>query len=329
MNNENNLPKVSVIIPLFNQKKFINDTVQSVLKQSYENIEIIVVNDGSTDNPKPMLDKFENKIIVIDQKNRGLAGARNTGIRRASGEYIQLLDADDLLEENKIKKQLQLMNRKKDELSYCRIDLLNNGDKKISNRITYAFEDVFSHYYLLWKPYPTPIHSLIFHKTIFEDHGLFEESLKANEDRYFLAKLAYSGIKFRFLPFTGGFYRKHMESMNADPLFMAEAMIDFYKTINSDLSDRFLMDKYGYSGCRMMRANITYFYLVNLRNCTSGKILKNIKKILKKEGIEFYADPLESRFSTHKLQKMIVSCYFKRYLNKLSGIFPKKTGIEE
>ncbi len=314
-------PKVSIIIPLFNQKKYVAEAINSCLDQTYTNIEIIVVNDGSTDNPETVLDHYKEKIKVINQLNKGLAGARNTGIRKAAGEYIQLLDADDLLEEDKIERQLQLMNGNRKRLSYCRIDVLNNKDKSISNRTTYEFEDIFSHYYLFWKPYPTPIHSLIFHRDIFEKYGLFEEDLKANEDRYFLAKLSHEGIKFKYYSFRGGLYRKHQASMNADPVFMINSIVEFYTKINTELGDEYISEKYGYSGYQIMCANCTYFYFYHIRKGTARDILGEIRKNLQKRNVSFFVEPLESRFKKNKYEKMLAACYLERYKNIFKSVF--------
>lgn len=89
-------PKVSVIIPTFNHALFLRETIRSVLAQTYHDFEIIVVDDGSTDDTPQVVAEFGNAVHYIRQENRGLAGARNTGIRAARGEFIGLLDADDI-----------------------------------------------------------------------------------------------------------------------------------------------------------------------------------------------------------------------------------------
>ena len=92
------MPSISVVIPLYNKENHIINTINSVLNQSYKNFELIVVNDGSTDNSLEIANKcltnFENKKI-INQKNRGLSGARNTGVYKSEGELVAFLDADD------------------------------------------------------------------------------------------------------------------------------------------------------------------------------------------------------------------------------------------
>ena len=99
--------KASVIIPLYNAERYISRTLQSVLSQSYKNIEIIIVDDESPDDSVKVCQQFTDpRIKIIHQKNRGLAGSRNTGIRNASGEYIAFMDADDIWLPEKLAKHI-------------------------------------------------------------------------------------------------------------------------------------------------------------------------------------------------------------------------------
>jgi glycosyltransferase involved in cell wall biosynthesis len=100
------LPLVSVVIPTYNRCDFLNNAILSVLEQTYQNIEIIVVDDGSTDNTAMMLKKFEKKIIYIKKKNGGLGSARNTGMKYSKGKYVALMDSDDSCDPNRISFQV-------------------------------------------------------------------------------------------------------------------------------------------------------------------------------------------------------------------------------
>lgn len=100
---------VSVIIPNYNYGRYLSEAIDSVLEQTYSNIEIIVVDDGSTDNSIEILAKYEIKgVKVIQQTNRGVGAARNTGATESKGEYIAFLDADDIWNHTKIEKQLKV-----------------------------------------------------------------------------------------------------------------------------------------------------------------------------------------------------------------------------
>ncbi|HVH43469.1 MAG TPA: glycosyltransferase family 2 protein [Labilithrix sp.] len=103
------LPTVSAIIPSYNYGHFVTEAVDSVLAQKYEPaLEVIVVDDGSKDDTRERLKKYDGKIRYIYQENRGLSGARNTGIRAATGEWIALLDADDLWHPEKTALQMRV-----------------------------------------------------------------------------------------------------------------------------------------------------------------------------------------------------------------------------
>ena len=102
-------PLVSVVIPSFNYARFLVDCVDSALAQTYPHREIIVVDDGSTDNTRQVLEHYGDKIVYIHQSNQGLSQARNTGIHAAKGEFIALLDSDDLWHPRKLELQIRCM----------------------------------------------------------------------------------------------------------------------------------------------------------------------------------------------------------------------------
>ncbi|BCC61857.1 TPA: glycosyltransferase [Bacillus cereus] len=121
MLNKNQL--VSVIVPLYNTERYIEQTIQSILNQTYTNVEIIIIDDDSTDNSasivKEITNIHPNKIHYIHQQNQGVSVARNTGIENAAGEYIAFLDSDDLWHPTKLEKQIQSMHANKMNACYC------------------------------------------------------------------------------------------------------------------------------------------------------------------------------------------------------------------
>jgi glycosyltransferase involved in cell wall biosynthesis len=111
---------VSVIIPVHNSASFLGETIKTVLSQTFHEIEIIVVDDGSTDDSVAVARRFEQQgVKVLSQANAGAAMARNTGLLHASGDYIQFLDAGDLLSPNKIEKQVDALQGKPNKLAVC------------------------------------------------------------------------------------------------------------------------------------------------------------------------------------------------------------------
>ncbi|WP_071188886.1 glycosyltransferase family A protein [Trichormus sp. NMC-1] len=91
------MPKISVIIPVYNSEKTVAETLDSVLAQTYGDLEVIIVDDGSTDKSIEICRQFnDERIKIVHQQNRGLAGARNTGIRHAQGEFLGFVDSDEI-----------------------------------------------------------------------------------------------------------------------------------------------------------------------------------------------------------------------------------------
>jgi glycosyltransferase involved in cell wall biosynthesis len=323
--NTENSPRVSVIIPLYNQKKYIGEAIDSVLNQTYPDIEIIVVNDGSTDDPFPELEKYRNDILLINQENRGLAGARNTAIKNSSGEYIQLLDADDFLHENKIRLQLEFSVNKDEMISYCEVVQYDSDSGQTALRYIGETKDIFMGLYNFWLPYPVPVHSLLIKKDIFNRFGLFDEELKACEDRYFFSKLAAAGVNFTYFPFVGGHRRLHKSNMNKNRLHIVENTIKYYKKLNKELGDAYFIEKFGYTGFQMMCANVTYIYAVYIGERSSINEMKQIRKILMKEHLNFDALPIPLGYNKFKLKRLFLAFYMRRWFKrKLENIYEKQ-----
>lgn len=122
--------KVSIIVPIYNAEKWLEKCINSIIKQSYHNIEILLVNDGSTDKSLEICQKFakkDNRIIIIDKPNEGVSKSRNIGIEKATGEYIKFVDSDDWLEENTCEELVELIEKEKTDLSICGLNIYKNN----------------------------------------------------------------------------------------------------------------------------------------------------------------------------------------------------------
>ena len=135
MSAKDNLARVSVIIPTYNRSRLLRLAVESVLAQTYPNVEIIVVDDGSTDDTATMMAQYAGRVTYIKQANQGSAAATNTGIRAASGEYLTFLDHDDLMMPTKIERQVQVLDSRPDvglvNCGYYHIDKEGNRLDKV------------------------------------------------------------------------------------------------------------------------------------------------------------------------------------------------------
>jgi glycosyltransferase involved in cell wall biosynthesis len=130
---------VSFIIPNYNHARFVRFAIDSALAQTYSDIEIIVVDDGSTDNSRAVLEEYGERIRAIFQANAGLSGARNTGVAAATGEYIALLDADDTIEPNYTQRMLEALGRDPQaDGVYCGFRFVDQDDHalgQVENRL--------------------------------------------------------------------------------------------------------------------------------------------------------------------------------------------------
>ena len=320
-------PLVSVIIPLYNQKDFVGEAIESILNQTYSNVEIIVVNDGSTDEPSEVLEKYKTYIKLINQKNKGLAAARNTGIKHSSGEYIQLLDADDFLVKDKIKLQLEFNVPRDSDVSYCEISSYDNNTGRSTPRNVGEVSDMFSHLFNFWYTYPLPVHSLLIKKDIFKRFGLFDEDLKAAEDRYYLSKLAFNNVTFDYFQFMGGFRRLHSRNMTKDKILNIQNIILYYNKIVDEIDDSFFIKKFCYSGYEMMCANLTHIYSKRILDGTSIKVLSKIRKIFEREGIKFFSEPIPLKARKFNKEPIIFYGFLRNCKRKIKLLLKNTLGI--
>lgn len=133
------MDKISIIVPVYNEEKRIKKCIDSLINQTYSNIEILIINDGSTDNTLKVLDEYKDeKVKIITIENRGQGGARNVGIKKAQGKYLMFVDSDDYVDKSIVKKLYDNLIINKSDISICNII------KKYSNR-----EEEFKNYFNL------------------------------------------------------------------------------------------------------------------------------------------------------------------------------------
>ena len=107
--------KVSIVVPVYNVEKYLDRCIKSILNQKYQDMEIILINDGSTDNSLAICEKYreqDSRIIIINKANQGLSAARNDGVAAASGEYIMFIDSDDYIDDSLVSEAEKLCKKK-------------------------------------------------------------------------------------------------------------------------------------------------------------------------------------------------------------------------
>lgn len=205
-------PMVSIIMPCYNSEAFLGEAIESCINQSYQNWELIIVDDGSSDNSLLITRKFEDKRIhVYSQPNRGACVARNRALQMAKGEFVKFLDADDVLAKDCLAIQVQQMQSLKESQipfgDYDFIDIDGNqiyqysfdGQDDLNNDQEYFF---YSHWEVLIS---TPLHRRCFLEKI----GGFDEKLPRGQEYDLHFRLANAGCEFVYCPVQTFSYRSH------------------------------------------------------------------------------------------------------------------------
>lgn len=217
------MPKVSIIIPVYNSEKYIKECICSVLHQSYKNLEIIIINDGSTDKSFEIAQSFQdNRIKLLSQENKGAASARNLGLHYASGELIQFLDSDDILDKDKIKEQIILYDseKNKDDTLYIGAwNIIKDGKIVLpeSNQ-TNVWHDYDNPMELLldfiFNKCCMPHHCYMIPKPLIKISGLWNETLSMNDDGEYLARIISRSKRIKFCSQSLSFYRSTPNSLS-------------------------------------------------------------------------------------------------------------------
>lgn len=220
-------PKVTVVIPAYNAMEYLPETVESVLRQSFSDFELLIVNDGSSDNIEEWAHAItDSRVNLISQENKGLSGARNAGILTAKGEYITFLDADDLWEPTKLEKQVDCLEKNiKIGLVYTWVnyfyrpeDIVSNGRKgpEIEGDI---FEQILEKNFIMCGS------NVMIRRTCFDEVGVFDESLSPAADWDMWIRIA-AQYPFAVVKEVLVHYRQHNSSMSKNYVSM---LSDFNK----------------------------------------------------------------------------------------------------
>ena len=204
-----NVPLVSVVIPTYNYGHFVAEAIQSVLEQTFRDFEIIVVDDGSTDNTREVIEQFGDSVRYIYQDNQRTAAARNTGIKAARGQYIAFLDADDLWLPQKLQLQIVLFEERPHVgLVYSTIYLFESKSGAIVGEYPVSgchegkvLKDLYMHPFI---PSPTPL----IPKDVFNVVGYFDKRFDPKEDSEMWLRIA-ARYEFAFVPKPLAKYRLH------------------------------------------------------------------------------------------------------------------------
>lgn len=215
-------PKVSVVIPAYNAMTFLPETLGSVLQQTFTDIEVLIVNDGSTDAIKSWFTTVDDaRVRLICQANQGLPGARNTGITEAQGEYIAFIDADDLWEPTKLEKQVQCLDAKPEVGLVYAWTLLIDQHGNSTGTVTAAQVEGNVWEKLLLGDVVGSGSAAMVRRSCFDRVGLFDTDLTSIEDCDMWVRIA-AHYPFAVIKEVLVYYRQHPTSMSRDYENMAQ-----------------------------------------------------------------------------------------------------------
>lgn len=223
-----NMPKVSVVIPAYNAMVYLPEALESVLRQTFTDFEVLIINDGSSDRIVEWASQIADpRVKLISQRNQGLSGARNTGIAHTQGEYVALLDADDIWEPTKLEKQVR---RLEDNLEVGLVDswavLADEQGKPTGKVFGSRIEgDVWKRLVEFQTVCCCGSTSLI-RRSCFETVGVFDRDLRCLEDLDMFIRIA-AHYSFAVVKEPLIRYRQHPNNMSKN----CQGMLDAFRTI--------------------------------------------------------------------------------------------------
>ncbi|MGB6301064.1 MAG: glycosyltransferase family 2 protein [Rivularia sp. (in: cyanobacteria)] len=240
-------PVVSIVVTCFNQADFLERSVKSVLAQTFTDLECILVDDGSTDHTQKVaeqLKSLDSRVSYHYKENGGVSSSRNFGFKKAQGEWIQFLDGDDWIHEDKIRFQLSYSSQKDNENTAFYTDyerVFIDKEQNITDRQENIVGSLTSEQltkrllipdFLANSPFPLLQQCLLMHRTVLEKK-MFDEKLKALQDRDFTVDLLVFGVNFVYTPIVGAYYTKHQSNRTNNWSYMKDYYILFYETVIS------------------------------------------------------------------------------------------------
>lgn len=266
------MPKISVIIPVYNVEKYLHRCVDSILNQSLQDFEIILVNDGSTDSSPEICDQYaqqDNRIRVIHKKNARVAAARNDGIKAAKGEFISLIDSDDWIEPTMFEEMYSTANQFGCNFVMC--DFTKKG-KEVEYTVSQPIEEGFYDRVRIEKElfkclimfdnieFPPTISNwtCLFNREFLIDNQLYyDEDIHYCEDSIFGSKVMYNANKFYYL--KGKYFYNYFYNPNSTTSKYNSKKWESYLKINERLEDYFENANFDFSS--QLKINMLYFTL--------------------------------------------------------------------
>ncbi len=225
-------PRVTIVIPVYNGANYLREAIDSALQQTYNNIQVLIVNDGSNDNGRTedIALSYGNKISYYCKENGGVASALNLGIQEMTGEYFSWLSHDDVYYADKIMRQIKYLESNKDRqmLTYCDSEIIDEDTNMI--RMSRINQKYLKHIYLTILSTSIGGCSLLIPRLCFEKVGFFNEKLKTTQDNEMWLRISKQRFKFEYIPEILLKSRLHSEQgSNKLKDYHQKEIVEFYK----------------------------------------------------------------------------------------------------
>lgn len=307
---------ISVIVPIYNIELYLKQCLESLINQIYQNIEIILVDDGSTDQSGTICEEYaeiDKRIIVIHQKNQGLSGARNTGLRKASGDYLAFVDADDIVSKHYLSTLYWHLNQDDADIACCQYYsqkksvVFPKKEPKLKGTLL-SSKRMLAEWHGTNKYIETVVWNKLYKRDVFIHDGeliLFAVG-RNHEDILISHQLVANSKKIVLIDNKLYYYRKRKGSIVNGKISAKEikdlmsAIIErlkFFESVSTDAYDKLLI------GAEKYRA------LYNFRACFMGKALLEERKILVKMFCEDYQTAVNSKYCSFR-DKILLRIFF-------------------
>ena len=224
------IPRVSVIVPTYNRGQYIAQALESVFAQTFRDYEIIVIDDGSTDNTQEILKNFEGRIRSLYQENQGISKTRNRAIKESTGEFIAFLDSDDFWEPIKLEEQVKILDSHPDVgIVYARMPIINENGETIGMKPAGVSGRNFRELLQVWGDLPTS--TVMTRRVCFEKVGLFEPDLEPMEDIDMWIRIAKFYDLYEVENKILAYYRRHEEQITQNRSKVYNGLVKIYTKI--------------------------------------------------------------------------------------------------
>jgi glycosyltransferase involved in cell wall biosynthesis len=307
--------KISIIVPVYNVEKYLRRCIDSIINQSYKNLEIIIINDGSLDKSGEICDYYSNedsRVLVIHQENKGLSGARNSGLKIASGNYIGFVDSDDWIEPEMYKAMLDTLEKHDVDIVECNIHEATEVNDTIERSGSLIMEDRLQALKRIIKNQDFSVWRRLYHKKLLQGISFVEG--KNSEDVYFTIDI-FKNIK-NSIYISNSFYNYYIggESITRGKytlkrLDAVDAVLYLKNKVSQEENDKELKK---ITRCILLDVLLSNYKMLNYNSASDNELnhRKKIKKLIKENYIKNHNSSVKlklARFLPIRVFRLIIS----------------------